>query len=463
MEPLNKDYQERLEAIAKQLQDSEEYSKYLEEEEEDDYQSLRELIEPNINNLYKEVAAAHPLQLITLEEALLDDRFEGMYLPRILGFAILRGQVNENYLFYRPQQHFKKILMAICRSSNFDMIRKRIGQTIQTGFAFSSDIWITSLINEISNKRIRYFLQSQKLTKFRDVKERKIGYLRYKNQFKNDVYHTATFPTDLPGLKTEYRSVKAFITERIIQKGDNSTIIPEIKKFLDNPLFKSTDEHIEILGLYGFFFDLSEEDAAHFKKVFNTTRKENPDFSERWLQLILDLHKGQLNLDAEQDKRLIAYLDPSIKDELTDLYAIIEEVHTKGYVHEEVIESIKIIYPKHEGLSNFNKCIRKTILNYFSKFMNNLEVTNYSDYFDLSKIFPTYMNLFSNQQFNQHIKDLCMKYVKRGLLKKYTDKRGKDYQDIKKFVSTNFLDLGFLTQKEIVELFKTRRKKKKPA
>ena len=52
-----------------------------------------------------------------------------------------------------------------------------------------------------------------------------------------------------------------------------------------------------------------------------------------------------------------------------------------------------------------------------------------------------------------------MAYIKK-LLKKYTDKRGKDYQDIKKFVQVNFLELGFLKQKEIVELFKTRRKKK---
>ena len=47
------------------------------------------------------------------------------------------------------------------------------------------------------------------------------------------------------------------------------------------------------------------------------------------------------------------------------------------------------------------------------------------------------------------------------LLKKYTDKRGKDYQDIKKFVSTAFQDFGFLKEKEVVEMFKTRRKRKK--
>ncbi len=55
-----------------------------------------------------------------------------------------------------------------------------------------------------------------------------------------------------------------------------------------------------------------------------------------------------------------------------------------------------------------------------------------------------------------------MAYV-RKLLKKYTDKRGKDYQDIKKFLSRTFKDFEFLKEKEIVELFKTRRKKKSTA
>lgn len=462
MNPLNEEYQKRLEQIAQQIQGSEEYAKYLDEEEEEDYQSLRELIEPNINNLYNEVAAAFPLQLIALEEALLDEKFEGMFLPRILGYSILRGQVNEEYKYYRPQQHFKKILRAICQSSNFDVIRKRIGQTIQTGFALSSDIWITSLINEIANKRIRYFLQSQKLTKFRVEKERRIGYLRYRNQFKKEIYHTAKFPANLQELKTEFRSVKSFIQQRIKYNGDNSTLIPEIKKFLDNEEFQKTDEYVEILGLYGFFFEMNEADAAHFKTVFNKVRKENPDFSELWMNLILELQESDIDLDGAADKRLMQYLDTSINDELTQLYALIGEIHTKGYVHEDAIESIRVAYPQHEGLSKFNKCIRKTILNYFSRFMKNLDVTSYSDYFELSKIFPVYIELFGNQQFNQHIKDLCMTYVKRGLLKKYTDKRGKDYQDIKKFVSTNFRDLGFLKDKEIVELFKTRRKKKKP-
>ena len=101
-----------------------------------------------------------------------------------------------------------------------------------------------------------------------------------------------------------------------------------------------------------------------------------------------------------------------------------------------------------------------TILGYFRRFIENLEATSYADYFELTKLFPPYMSIFANQKFNQDLKDLSMSYI-RKLLKKFTDKRGKDYQDVKKFVSTSFIDFKFLKEKEVVELFKTRRKRKK--
>ena len=151
-----------------------------------------------------------------------------------------------------------------------------------------------------------------------------------------------------------------------------------------------------------------------------------------------------------------------IKDELTEYFNLMDVVHAKGYINEEAQEAVKIFYNQHEGLSLVNECLRHAIFNYFARLINNLEVKDYSDLFEISKIFPIYMGIFSNQQFNQNLEDLSMRYIKR-LLKNYTDKRGKDYQDIKKFVSTTFLDLNFLTDKEIVELFKTRRKRKKEA
>ena len=74
----------------------------------------------------------------------------------------------------------------------------------------------------------------------------------------------------------------------------------------------------------------------------------------------------------------------------------------------------------------------------------------------MHKVFASYMNIFRNEQFNQSIKDLYLKYIKK-CIRLYTDKRGRDYQDIKKFVKHTFLDLGFMKDKELVEFFKTKR------
>ena len=106
-----------------------------------------------------------------------------------------------------------------------------------------------------------------------------------------------------------------------------------------------------------------------------------------------------------------------------------------------------------------NKCLRAGLLNYFTQVMENLPPESYQDYFEINKTFVQYINIFGNQKFNQAVKDLSLRYVKK-LLKRFTDKRGRDYQDIKKFVKATFLDLGFMKEKELVELFKTKRKKK---
>ncbi len=459
MKELDKTYIDQLDAIAEEIQNSEELKVYLEEEEDEQYMEIRQIHEPKITKIYTEVANDHPLQLLALEKHLINDKFEGLFLPRILGFAVLRGVINDDYKYIRPQSHFKDILLAICNSSNFDLIKQRIGQTIQIGFALSSDIWITNLINLISNKRIRYFLSGLKAPKFRDPRSRALGYVRYKNQFRNENYMSTEFPSTVAGLKTLFPSVRKFMIYRIEQKNSNSSFISEIKSFLDNELFQNAPEYVELLGLYTHFFELEDGDKDHLKSVFNATRTRIPNFAEQWWDLLIDLRKGGLDIDPSADRQIISVLDSSIEDQLSAYYKLADEIHSKGYMNEEASESVKAFYGQHEGMSPINKCLRATIFGYLKRFMNNLMLDQYNEYFELSKIFPTYMDIFSNQKFNQNIKELCMAYVKR-LLKKYTDKRGKDYQDIKRFVSSNFLELGFLKEKEIVELFKTRRKKK---
>jgi hypothetical protein len=463
MLPLDKKYEKELEAISAAIQDSDELAYYLSEEEETYYEQLKEHFEPMIQDLHEKVANDNPLQLISLEKHLLEPNFEGLFLPRMLGYSVLRGEINRDFKYVLPQDHFKDVLMAICNSANFEILKKRIGQSIQIGFALSSDIWITNLLTPIENKRIRYFLQGQRLDKYRTPEGRADGLKIYKKQFIHFNYMTADFPKNFGELKVLWSSVKEFLIYRIEKNLNNASLLPFLKAFIENPDFKGHNEHLQIMGLYATFFDLNEADSLHLSNHFNETRKANPDFVNQWLQFVLEMHESpRVKMDATTDARISAVLDKSQQDDLSDYYNLMDIVHNVGYINEEAMDAVKVFYNNHEGRSLINECVRMTIYQYFARLLSNLEVTDYHELFELSKIYTVYIHIFGNEQFNLDVKALSMRYVKR-LLKHYTDKRGKDYQDIKKFVSTTFRDLRFLTEKEVIELFKTRRKRKAPA
>jgi len=460
-EPLAKEYADELDKMGVEVQASPELAAYLEEEEEEDYGRLKEVFEPRIGMLYDRLSEKDPLQIIEFERRLLKEDFEGLYLPKILGYSVLRGELNENYKYKLPQEHFKAVLMAICNSMNFDILKKRIGQSIQMGFAFSSDIWVTNLIAPIVNKKVRYYLQGQKLPKYRDMRSRAVGYQRYKKQFREHNFMTAQFPENIQELNVYWSSLKLFLIYRINLGVDNSSFIPHLKKLIDSTKFQGTKEHREILFLYTAFFNLEKADFKHLVTHLEKTREKTPDFAEKWLELVLHTHeRSDIDLNAEADMRISNALDKTRTDKLSDYYRLMDVLHGKGYTHEEAQEAVKGFYTQHEGLSLINECVRKTVFNYIERVMKNIGVGEYSEWFQLTRTFTIYVGIFVNQQFNQDVKDLFMTYV-RKLLKTYTDKRGKDYQDIKKFVSTTFQDLKFLSEKQVVELFKTRRKRRK--
>lgn len=461
MYELNAEYLEQLETLAAEIQESDELAQYLEDEEEEHFQQLKEIYEPRIAAIYEEVAEHHPLQIIPLEMVLIDPSFEGLYLPKILGYSVLRGEIDSHYIYLRPQDHFKEVLLAICNSSNFEILKKRIGQSIQIGFALSSDIWITNLINSLPNKRVRYFLQSQKLEKYRRENERMIGYERYKKQFTHDNFLSAQFPEVSNELNLYFGQLKNFLIYRIQRRGDNSTLMEPLRQFVANKSMYGAVEHLQIMVLFAAFFELSKEDQALVSKHFNEVRKSMPAFNDKLLRFILDLHKSTaLDFGPDCDHKISALIDPKIQDDAAAYFDLIDTIHSKGYINVEVQEAVRDFYNRHEGLSLANECVRQTVFHYFARFINNLEENAYTDFFDISKVFAAYKQIFLNQQFNQDMEDLSMDYVQR-LLHRYTDKRGRDYQDIKRFISSSFLDYEFLTEKEVVEMFKTRRKKKK--
>lgn len=152
MQSLLQDYKERLQGVAELIQGSDELATYLEEETPELYKALQDAYEPLIAEIYQEVADNHPLQLPELELVLMNPFLKACFY-HVFRLQCLTGEINDQIKYARPQEAFKKILLAIANSTNFDAIRQRIGQTVQLGFALSSDIWIANLLDKVDNKK----------------------------------------------------------------------------------------------------------------------------------------------------------------------------------------------------------------------------------------------------------------------------------------------------------------------
>lgn len=459
MSNLDNKYITVLDNIKSSIQLSEELKAYLDEEGSEEYRALVAKFEPSIHEVYEQVANDNPLQLLALESYMLDEGFEGLYLPKILGYSVLRGRVNERVKYYRPQEHFAKILEFIINSSNFEEVKLRVGQSIQIGFALSSDIWITNTIDKVTNKRVKSFLSSQKLHKYLDEKIRNSALVKYRKQFQSLNFQTAIFPDNLHDFKLEAESIKDFLIYRAKGNFDNSNILPGINNLLSNESFRNSIDLYEICIILGLYYQLDDSGRKFLKEDSSVIRQEL-DQSGHHFMSFMNQHSNRVNgINQEAEKNLASYIDRGVSDILTNYFSVLDKVNSVGYVHEDALAAVRDYYYKNEGLSVENEAIRKSILAKLTKFLSNIEPNDYNEYFEINKTFAAYMDIFSNQKFNQDLKDLSLKFI-RKCLKHFTDKRSKEYQDIKKFVKASFLDYGFMTEKELVELFKTKRKPK---
>jgi len=347
--------------------------------------------------------------------------------------------------------------MAICNSINFEQLSQRIGQTVEVGFALSSDIWITNLISEIENKTVKSFLDSHNLSKYSDRRSRHTAHFKYSKQFVNFNYLTAALPATAADLKIDFNGLANFLNYRAILGSDAGT---SVYKFISGLLSNSTlgqgQEHLELVMMIAFYFDIKPAEEAYCIEIFNSY-KDSPE-EEIFFKVLRNL-QGHTHHPKDSD---YARLDKIVQKSDLKIFktytATIQQIDTIGYINTDAVEVARGYHNSNKGLSPQNECLRNAIFRKFKSFMMTLSTEDFNEYFELNKVFVVYMNAFDNEQFNQNVKGISMHYIKK-LLKRYTEKRSKDYQDIKKFVSAVFLDLGFLKEKEIKELFKTKRKK----
>jgi hypothetical protein len=459
MQSLLQDYKERLQGVAELIQGSDELAAYLEEETPELYKTLQDTYEPYIGEIYQEVADNHPLQLPELEQVLLNPFFEGLFQPRILGYSVLRGEINDQIKYMRPQEPFKQILLAIANSTNFDAIRQRIGQTVQLGFALSSDIWIANLLEKIENKKVKLFLQSMIHDRFRELEERRNLMVRYKKQFTHYNFLYTRFPETIGELKIEATSVKNFLLNRISFQSKHDSYIDEIHKLIAQKEFYKEPEFIEIISIIANFITLNQTETQHLANALNSCRYENEQFNNLYFNFLKSGYRSGINFGAEADRKFNALLNKNEGDDLIKFYSLLDTIHQKGFVHEDALDAVNAFYAQYEGMSIINECLRLAILQMLHKVVDNLTEPEYHYFFELQKTISGYINIFGNSAFNLETEGMCMNYVKK-LLGFYKDKRSKEYQEIKRAVSSGFTELEFLTEKELIDLFKIKRKKK---
>lgn len=460
MENLAPDYLQRIEDIKAAIQESEELSTYLESEEADDYVALKEVFEPDVAELYREVAHNAPLQILSLEKALLDEGLEGMFLPKILGYAILRPLLTDEYQYIRPQDHLKEVLLAIASNGAFSELQRRIGQALSLALSLSTNIWVSSLINEVKNKTPRVFFYQNHDTSIRTPKQRMMLYNRYKRQFLNDNYNSAVFPTTASEMATDASALENFLRYRFGNtEFNNETLVAPLIDLFNNEDLKSSTSYQKFTTLIGLFVDFPDSEENALRKYFRSTEGDVA-FEETYFEYLHELHQDlSIALTPENDKRMMMRVGTSGEGALSKYYVVANTIHTKGIDNLETQDAIRVFISGFEGLSPATGCVRWIILRYFHTLMSNLGVGEYSQFFEITKLFNVYFGIFINESFVQEVRQYCMKYLKK-LMKRYTDKRGRDYQDIKKFVQANFVELGFMTQKESVNYFKTKRVRK---
>ncbi len=464
MYELNDTYKAHLDSIAEAIQASPALAQYLEEEEDEQYEALKAEFEPQIEAAHEQINHYSPFEVESFERYLLDDRFEGLFLPRVLGYSVLRPQINEKFYYTRQNDHFGEILTYIAGNMNFDQLRSRIGQAVQVGFALSSDIYVTGLVDGIPTKRVRQFLLQQKSDDARTAAGRQQIFNRYKRQFMSRNYQYAPFPLEESELISHTDHMVNFLLYRVSSGELNNDALPApLYEFATREEFAGRKELVDPVLIYGAFLTPEDETRADITSVLSRERKENPErVKDQVMAFILRLKTDpSVTFGPEQELALGQIVDRDIDDELTTYFNLTDRIHGEGYDQPEVQEAIREEVLKHDGLSTFNENIRKSVLVYFDRLAGSLGTDDYNEWFATSgKQFPVFMKIFANEQFNQELRRLAIRYTKR-LIKVHTNKRGKDYRDIKKTTVSTWTDYEFMTDKQLKEFFKTPRKRKR--
>ena len=356
---LEEQYVAELNELKVAIQNSEELQALLDSEENDDFTKLRGAFEPQIHALYEKVSDVAPLQIFALEKALLDVDFEGVYLGKILNYTLLRASVNGDYKANLPNDTLEEAILAFAGSVNFDFLKKVSKQALQVAFAVASDVWITSLLQGIGNRKIVEYLQGLKPYKREFLKQRTSMYVSLRKQFSDTVLYTFAVPKDLPTFRQYVPEIVFNLEKRISLDASVASFSGVLSDLLSKPEFLKSANFGDLLLSAGLFVEFTEGEkeafASNVKTLFST-----PANVTTFIAALNDKLKTKKYVGAAQVARLTELLTGSAEN-LDIVFQGVNQVYQEG-LQSEISESIVELAKSFPDLSIEAKTIRTAVV-----------------------------------------------------------------------------------------------------
>lgn len=110
-------------------------------------------------------------------------------------------------------------------------------------------------------------------------------------------------------------------------------------------------------------------------------------------------------------------------------------------MHEDALDATNGFYSQYEGMSINNEVLRLAILQQFKQVVEHLTEPEHQSFYEITRTFASYMNIFDNSAFNQDVESMCMEYIQK-LMTFYPDKQKSGIPRCEKICELIFCGMG---------------------
>ncbi len=451
---LDSEFITKFEAIKSFMMGHETYQNYIDQIDQESFDAMKATLDPYLMALFNDVAGKAPLQLIALEDLIMDEELEGLFLPEILTFNVLRASVNDKSKFTRTPDRLERIIRFICISPGFDFIKNTIRLPLRLSLVMSSSIWGHKLAESIQARRSREYILQQLQEARRDEHASALQYKRLRDTYRHIAYQSAPVPVPGSTWKIQYIDFRKFIIDRINHSQDNAALKPSIYEMLNEEYFSGSEEIIELLILLAHFFELEDDDFEAVEELFARFRANHSSFNEVYFDILRSLLlKDELTFSTS-NAAIISDLLESTKggDDLTEFYHLMTACDESELLTEDFVAKVELFSSQHRELVPVTSCLKIILLQIIDHEISEILGSDYTTLPDRIYLYDRIAEAFLEASYRESVAEVIVGHLK--VLMFYYDKSEPEFKEIKKMVGGTPVDYGFITMKEIRSLYR---------